>query len=320
MNDNGLSWSQRSSGLVPALSGSALQLLSAVPSGMRQRAVGWSLSAAPLARSIESELVNEVSRCWADIPLPRSLPEIIDDARRLQLTLLLEQPSALADGPETTGLHLEVQSLQPLERMLEGGRSALVVTPTFGAWQVIAPGLARRGYAVAFLDLRPPAARPSRPQPPGPGLDLLTLPSRGLARSLVQCAKGAPRVIVMQGDEGCGSRWANGTLLGRSASVGSTPFELARRYDLGLLPVFAVRQNGLNRLRVEAPLKISDTGRGDGDLDTTAGRWLKLVDRYARRHPEQYLPFLLDRRLRRMDDPLPLFADALDPGPQAAER
>ena len=86
-----LAWGQRSSGLVPALSSSALQLLSVIPSGMRQRAVGLSLSAAPLARAIEVELVDEVSRCWAEIPLPRSLPEIIDEARRLQLTLLLEQ-------------------------------------------------------------------------------------------------------------------------------------------------------------------------------------------------------------------------------------
>jgi len=287
---------------------------------MRQRAVGLSLSAAPLARAIEVELVDEVSRCWAEIPLPRSLPEIIDEARRLQLTLLLEQRAAMANGPETTGLHLEVQSLQPLESMLAGGRSALVVTPSLGAWQVVAPALARRGYPVAFLDLRPPGARSGASQVAGPGLDLVTLPSTGLARPLVRCAKEAPRVIVMQGDEGCGPRWANGTLLGRSASVGSTPFELARRYGLGLLPVFAVRQNGRNRLRVEAPLKISDTGRGDADLDTTAGRWLKLVDRYARRHPEQYLPFLLDRRLRRMDDPLPLFADALEPGSDPVER
>jgi hypothetical protein len=45
------------------------------------------------------------------------------------------------------------------------------------------------------------------------------------------------------------------------------------------------------------------------DLDTTASRFLKLVDRYARRYPDHYLPFLVARRLSRDQDALALFAD-----------
>jgi len=85
---------------------------------------------------------------------------------------------------------------------------------------------------------------------------------------------------------------------------------LARRFNLALVPAFVVREHGSTRLIVEEALRISDTGRGDMDLDTNAARFLKLVDRYARRYPDHYLPFLVARRLSRREDALPLFADA----------
>ena len=123
-------------------------------------------------------------------------------------------------------------------------------------------------------------------------------------------------MVVAVGDEGCGPRWARGTLLGRSAAVGSTPFELARRLGMGILPVFALDDSGGNRLLVERPLKPTNSGNADADLDATAGRWLKVVERLVRRYPAHYLSFLFARFRQRSQDPVPLFGDA---GPQSAQ-
>jgi lauroyl/myristoyl acyltransferase len=127
---------------------------------------------------------------------------------------------------------------------------------------------------------------------------------------LVEFATRPGHVTVALADEGCGVRWGTGTLLGRAASVGSTPFDLARRADLGLLPVFAVRMQSEHRLVVERPLKPNPDADPDRELDRLVGKWLKLVSAHARRRPSHYFPFLLDRRLRRDADPMPLFADA----------
>ncbi len=237
------------------------------------------------------------------------MAQLVDSARLLLLLDVVEARDAACAGPVAAGRYLKIASLRPLESLLAGGRSAMVLSPSFGAWPTIAPALARRGYKVGFLDLRPAARRPQQPLPPGPGLELIQLPSRGYARDLLRFAAQERRVVVAVGDEGCGPRWARATFLGRSAAVGSTPFEIARRLNLGILPVFAQREGDDNRLLVEQPLTPTDTGNSDSDLDATAGRWLKVVEKLVRRHPGHYLGFLFTRYRQRSQDPVPLFGD-----------
>ena len=301
---------ERVRALHPRLGAGTLRRLSLMPLGLRERAIDLRIRRRPLPKEVEQTIVDEVSRCWDGVPLPRPLPEIIDQARRLLLQQAVNGRAAACDGPEATGRHIKVTSLGPLEALLDKDGSAIVITPTYGAWHSIAPGLARRGYRVGLLDLRPAPRGPSYRFSAAPGLDLRMLPSEGYARELVRFASGERNVIVALTDEGRSRRFGHGALLGRTASVGSTPFELARRVGIGLLPVFAVHEKAIPRMVVESALKISDTGRGEVDLDTTVGRWLKLVDRWTRRHPEQYVPFLYQRVMALHTDPLPLFADA----------
>ena len=268
------------------------------------------LRRSPLPTALERDLVEEVQRCWDGASLPLTMVELVDRARLLLLLQECCARDAACAGPAATGRHLQIASLRPLDALLADGRSALVLSPSFGPWPAIAPALARRGYKVGFLDLRPAARRPNQPLPPGPGLDLINLPSRGYARDLLRFACTERSVVVAVGDEGCGPRWARGTLLGRSVAVGSTPFELARRLDMGILPVFALGDSGGNRLLVERPLKPSNSGNADADLDATAGRWLKVVERLVRRYPAHYLSFLFARYRQRSQDPVPLFSDA----------
>jgi len=296
--------------MLPRLQAGTLRRLGLLPPSLLDRALERYVRRRPLPAEVEQAIVAEVDRCWDGVPLPRPLPEIVDQSRRRLLRQSVTARASACDGPEATGRHLRVTALQPLEGLLKNGGGAVVITPTYGAWHAIAPALARRGYRVGLLDLRPATRATASRFAAAPGLDLRILPSVGYARELVRFVSGDRNIVVALADEGRGARWGHGALLGRSASVGATPFELARRVGVGLLPVFAVHEKAIPRLVVESPLKISDTGRGDVDLDTTVGRWLKLVDRWARRNPEQYLPFLYQRAMARHTDPLPLFADS----------
>lgn len=300
---------ERTAALLPGLGRRRSGFLAALPRTLQERAARAWVRANPLPPATEQLLVDEVAKCWDGVPLPRTLPVLIDDARVHELLRVWQAEGAALDGPERAGQHLQISSLLPVEAATADGRAALLITPTYGAWQAIAPALARRGYRVGLLDLRSPSRRPSVALPAAPGLDLRQLSADGYARSLVRFATEGPNVIVALGDEGCGPRWGHGGLLGRPAAVGSTPFELARRAELTLLPVYAVREKAGHRLVVEAALRISNTGRGDADLDTTASRWLKQVSQYARRHPHHYLGHLLVRRLNALSS-APLFADA----------
>jgi len=281
----------------------------------RRAAVATFLRAAPLPASLEQQLVDEVRRCWEGVPLPRKLPDLIDDARVIATLMAIERTPAWSEGPSACGKHMQLASLLPLEGALQkGGAGAIVLTASFGAWEHIPPALARRGYRVGFLDLRPVNRRPERWPVPGPGLDLRVFSSTGYARALVRFLSEPGSILVTNGDECASSGRGHGGLLGRTAQVCSTPFELARRVDVPLLPVFAVREKGGHVLLAEPKLKVFDTGRGDGDVDATASRWLKLVERHARRRPEHYLAQLLIRYVSRYDDPAPLFPDSVSRG------
>ena len=296
--------------LTPTFPGGALDLLARIPDPTRTNALAFALRRKPLSHAVERELVEEVSRCWDGFPLPAELPKLVDRARLLAARQTLEERAgALVEGPAAAGKYLHVSALHPLESLLAKGRGAIVLTPTYGAWSWIAPALARRGYTVGFLDLRPEGCRPERMATPGPGMDLRALPSSGYAREIVRFATTPGHVTVALADEGCGVRWGTGTLLGRAASVGATPFDLARRAGLGLLPVFAVRMPSEHRLVVERPLTPNPDADPDRELDRLVGKWLKLISAHARRRPSHYFGYLLDRRMRRETDPMPLFAD-----------
>ena len=304
------SWEARSAAVLPKLRGHRVERLSRRFDSAGERALRAWIDRNPLSHRVEQEMVEEVDRCWDGVPLPKPLTELVDAARVHLAEDLCRSRSAACEGPVHLGRFLKFTSLVPIEEAIAEGRSVVVLTASFGAWQWIAPALARRGYRVACLDLRPEERRPHHPFPAAPGLDLRQLPAEGYARAIVRWVQTPGNILVCLGDEGSGPRWAEGALLGRAARVGSTPFELARRYNAALIPIFAVREHGATRAIVEPPVRVSNTGRGDADLDTTAGRFLKLVDRYARRYPAHYLPHLLARRLSREVDALPLFADS----------
>jgi len=268
-----------------------------------------------MPRTLEQELVDEVRRCWDGVPLPRPLPALIDDARVVTALMAIERRHAWSEGPSACGRHVQISSLLPLEGALErSGAGAIVLTPSFGAWEHLAPAFARRGYRVGFLDLRPPPRRPERWPPAGPGLDLRVFSTEAYARPLVRFLSQPGSLLVVQGDESVGTRHARGALFGRTAQVSATPFELARRVDVPILPVFCVRERTGHVARAESALKVMSTGRGEGDLHATASRWLKLLERHARRRPEHYLAHLLVRRMSRYDDRAPLFPDAVHAG------
>lgn len=281
----------------------------------RARAVAAWLRAVPLARSLEQELVDEVRRCWEGVPLPRPLPALIADARLVTALMAIERRHAWAEGPAACGRHVQISSLLPLEGALaKGGAGAIVLTASFGAWEHLAPALARRGYRVGLLDLRPRSRRPERWPTPGPGLDLRVFPTDAYARPLVRFLSEPGALLVVQGDEAVGTRHAQGALFGRTARISATPFELARRVDVPILPVFCVHERAGHVARAEPSLKVLSTGRGEGDLHATASRWLKLVERHARRRPDHYLAHLLVRRMVRYDDGTPLFPDSVARG------
>ena len=300
-------WDDRTRALLPRPDARLLRLLTLLPPAPRRWLVDRWLVLRPMARSAEEDLVAEIRRCWVDAPLVRSLDEIIDDARRSALLALATARAAACDGPQASGAHLAIASLAPFEQARANGEGTVLLTPTFGPWQLIAPALARRGYRVGLLETRPSQRRPTARFPAAPGLDLRLLPDD--LEDQVSFVRGGG-IAVALGDEGNRSGRSAGRLLGREARIGREPLELAREARVPVQPVFAREEGAAPKLVLGESLKV---GRGDAGLDAAAARWLKAVDGQVRRRPDHYLGFLFSRWIARYSDPVPLFADAVPP-------
>jgi lauroyl/myristoyl acyltransferase len=304
-------WDDRARAVLPRPAPGFVRSLALLPVPLRRRAAAAWLRARPLARSAEEDLVAEVARCWQDAVLPLPLPDLVDAARLSMLLLLVEARAAACDGPDRVGRHLRIDGLARIDELLASHRLVVLLTPSFGPWTTIAPALARRGRRVALIDQRPPNRRPGLAFPAAPGLDLRcgAAPSK---REPADPFDGGPGLVVVLADEGLGPRWASGSFLGREASVGALPFDLARTTGAALLPVCTHEERGVRRLLLDAPIAAPASAR-QRDLDAAARRWLKGVERRVRRDPDHYLPFLFSRWLGRYGDPRPLFADAIPP-------
>jgi len=281
--------------------------LSVLPPVLRVAAARRWLSLRPMARSAEEDLVAEVGRCWGDVPLPRPLPELLDDARLAALLELTVARPVACDGPHACGRWLSVAALAPLEQARDQGAGLVLATASFGPWPRVAPALARRGYRVALLDTRPRQRRPGTRFPAAPGLDLRLL-GEDLDEQVAFLRGGG--VVVAVGDEGTGEERIAGPLLGREARIGAAPFELARRARAPLRAAFVRREGEPPRLVLGEPIPI---GRGAPGLERATARWLKQLEVEVRRRPDHYLGFLFSRWIARYSDPVPLFADAVPP-------
>jgi predicted LPLAT superfamily acyltransferase len=262
-------------------------------------------------REIESEWVAEIGRCWEGVPLPEPMATLLDRARALAMLDRADGAGLWSDGVESVGQYARFATLAPLEGALRRGRGVIVLSAAFGPHNAIAPELARRGYRVGFLDLRAAQRRPESWQPVGPGLDLRVFSAGRFARPVVRFLSDPGSILVTLGDEAGALDAIDGVLLSRAARVATTPFDLARRLDVPIVPAFAVRGPTGVEVLLDEPLRQFETGRGRADLEATCAGFLKVVERHARRRPDHYALQLLVRRYSRYDDPHPLFADAV---------
>lgn len=99
----------------------------------------------------------------------------------------------------------------------------------------------------------------------------------------------ANRLVAVTADGGRGHLRRAIPFLGTSREFATGMVNLSRAYGIPLLPLFAWR-DGFGRLRVvvEPPLKVTDTGARETDLDATLSEFARRLERRVRRRLRQF--------------------------------
>ena len=189
---------------------------------------------------------------------------------------------------------LDLEGMENLERALERGKGALIVTAHFGMWELLAFGSSLMGRPVALVARRMSNRRLDRyinrvRSRHGNKVIYKHEAAGGIMRALRD--KRVVGVLMDQND----SHGVFVDFFGLPAATSTGVAVLARRTGAPVLPSFVLydEASGRHRIVVGEEIPLADNDDGDGPRRDTS-RFMKVVEDMARRHPEQY--FWLHRR------------------------
>ena len=100
-------------------------------------------------------------------------------------------------------------------------------------------------------------------------------------------------------------------MLGRRANLSTQPMQLVRMTGAALLPTMVTREPGERRHRVVIHKALDYQTLNDraAEMQVNMQSFADIFSEWVRKHPEQYLYFMLLRRRVRGSDVMPFFED-----------
>ncbi len=187
--------------------------------------------------------------------------------------------------------YIEVKGQENYDRVVRDRVGTMLMTAHFGNWELsqICSGILgnpmrvlaheqKQGRLDAFLnELR--ASHGSKP--------VLT-EGMGL-RDLIRTLQDGELVGVL-GDQGGGRDGLVVNLFGRRTTVPTGVMEIAARTQATVIPCFAVRRRGpFHTIYLEKPFIPESSGNAEENEATHVSKFLKHLEEYVMRHPEQWL-------------------------------
>ena len=196
-----------------------------------------------------------------------------------------------AHYPEGVTQRFHIEGRSHLDRALEKGRGAIMVTAHFGNFCLMMLDLAQRGYkvnciirrahdtdvaATIFESMNRVRVRPIYSSPP-----------RKSVQESLQALRNNEILFVLL-DQHFGS--GNGVFVdffGRKAATATGPAVLARRTQAPILPVFTIRNGEDYRMVIEPSLDLEP---GDDQAAVTAdvAKITRIIEGYIRQYPTEW--------------------------------
>jgi len=202
-----------------------------------------------------------------------------------------------ATRPPEEGARL-VESVSGFQRILDGrerGKGVLLLTAHLGNWEVGGLMLAQAGqpiHVVLVPDIYPAVERSRRRLHERAGVTEIRV-DRSFAPTLgVMRALDANGIVAMQGDRDFNNTGIAVPFMGREAYFPRGPLRVAMATGATVLPAFIVRvPDGRYRAILEEPLPIDRDGDREEALRRNVERYVGILERYVRAHPEQWYCF-----------------------------
>lgn len=220
---------------------------------------------------------------------PAELRKITRLAYRNLLETVIEILNLTKVNRDYIDKYVEVVNLKRIKDAGKSGRGTILLTGHFGDWELSNLTSPMHGFPITVL------AREQKMKRVNELLNKLReskgcrVVRKGMSTKNILKELYAKNMVGILSDQDAGKKGMFVDLFGRPTSCHSGPFEIAKRTDSIILPNFIVRTRGpYHKLHLEEYIDFRNSS-GDDDIKRNLQKFMKLLESYVRKHPEQWL-------------------------------
>ncbi len=184
---------------------------------------------------------------------------------------------------------IEVEGARHLDRALEEGRGAVLVTGHFGSWELMGCALVMMGYPITFaigVQRNPLVQRMMNDLRRGAGIDVIEAKS---VLSLVRTVK-SNKFVAMLSDQDAGPDGVFVDFMGAPASTPQGPARLALLTRSPVITGFITRLDTVrHRITLEPPIRWDTAMDRQQAIFYITQEYTKTLESYVRGRPEHWL-------------------------------
>jgi KDO2-lipid IV(A) lauroyltransferase len=204
--------------------------------------------------------------------------------------LVMESLRLPAMSAEELAAIAPFEGIEHLDRALEAGQGAVIVTAHMGNWEIMGTRLAQSGYRLVGLSRASSSERIAEVvHEVRRDLHVETIPVEGGIRPCLRVL-GQNKVLGMFPDRRARGQGLDMPFFGHLVNMWHTPILLARRSGAAVLLTHALRQpSGEFRIFIQPPLDIPQTEDREADVQIGCQRMFAGLESLIRDHATQYL-------------------------------
>lgn len=200
--------------------------------------------------------------------------------------LLLPKLDSRSMNAWLTPVHEEI-----VEEGLRRKRGVIVLTGHLGNWELGAAFLALSGHPLTVVAMEHPSEAVTDFFVRRRLVHRMRVVSlKEAVRECLRALKGN-EVVALLGDRDYTGTGEVVQFFGKNTRVPSGALSLAANTRSLVVPAFAVREGEKYKVHFNAPLELQRTENRQEDLRVNLRRWVKILEEYIRRYPDQWFVF-----------------------------
>ena len=183
-----------------------------------------------------------------------------------------------------------IENIDIIDRALEGGKGAIVLTGHLGNWELLALTIRLKGYPGAVIGRKIYFSKYDKYLNYLRHVHDVNIIYRDESPKKVLKVLKNNGIIGMLADQDVDS--VDGVFVNFFGIPTYTPIgpaALAKASGASLIPAFIIRKNSRHTLVIENPIELIDTGDKETALVENTQRWSNVVESYIKRYPEQWV-------------------------------